>query len=62
MFAGDNRVDTAARSFLRDRRGVAAIEFAFIAGFLCLAVLNVSDIGIISTSACRWKMPPRWGS
>jgi Flp pilus assembly protein TadG len=46
MFAGDNRVDTAARSFLRDRRGVAAIEFAFIAGFLCLAVVNVSDIGI----------------
>ena len=46
MFAGDNRVDTAARSFLRDHRGVAAIEFAFIAGFLCLAVVNVSDIGI----------------
>jgi Flp pilus assembly pilin Flp len=32
--------------FFNDRRGVAAIEFAFIAGFLCLAVLNVTDTGI----------------
>lgn len=45
MFSWE-RIETAARSFHRDRSGVAAIEFAFIAGFLCLAVLNVSDIGI----------------
>jgi Flp pilus assembly protein TadG len=45
MFAG-NRVDDTPQDLLRDCRGVAAIEFAFIAGFLCLAVLNVSDIGI----------------
>ena len=30
----------------QDRRGVAAIEFAFFAGFLSLAVLNVADISI----------------
>jgi len=29
-----------------DRRGVAAIEFAFFAGFLSLAILNVADISI----------------
>jgi Flp pilus assembly protein TadG len=43
---GLNRINATAREFLRDRRGVAGIEFAFIAGFLSLAVLNVSDIGI----------------
>jgi len=43
---GRDRIHAAGRDFLRDRRGVAAIEFAFIAGFLSLAVLNVSDTGI----------------
>jgi Flp pilus assembly protein TadG len=41
-----DRIDAPSRNLVRDQRGVAAIEFAFIAGFLCLAVLNVSDIGI----------------
>jgi Flp pilus assembly protein TadG len=36
----------ALRDLRKDRRGVAAIEFAFIAGFLCIGVVNVSDIGI----------------
>ncbi|MEA2982480.1 MAG: hypothetical protein QOF09_4303 [Alphaproteobacteria bacterium] len=43
---GLDRINAGSRVFLRDRRGVAGIEFAFIAGFLSLAVLNVSDIGI----------------
>src|SRR5262249_37498449 len=30
----------------RDTEGLAAIEFALLAGFLCVAVLNVSDIGV----------------
>ncbi|MPZ34777.1 MAG: hypothetical protein GEV13_27970 [Rhodospirillales bacterium] len=30
----------------RDCRGVAGVEFALIGGFLCLAVVNVADIGI----------------
>ncbi len=30
----------------RNQRGVAAIEFAFFAGFLSLAVLNVADVSI----------------
>jgi Flp pilus assembly protein TadG len=34
------------RDILRDSRGVAAIEFAFVALFLGVAVLNVADIGI----------------
>jgi hypothetical protein len=29
-----------------DQRGVAAIEFAFFAGFLSLAILNVADVSI----------------
>jgi Flp pilus assembly protein TadG len=41
-----DRVDAPPQNLVRDQRGVAAIEFAFIAGFLCLAVLNVSDIAI----------------
>jgi Flp pilus assembly protein TadG len=41
-----DKIEATPRDLLRDPRGVAAIEFAFIAGFLCLAVLNVSDIGI----------------
>jgi hypothetical protein len=39
-------IRVASRQLLCDCRGVAAIEFAFIAGFLTLAVVNVSDIGI----------------
>ena len=30
----------------KDNRGVAAIEFAFIAGFLSIAALNVADVGL----------------
>ena len=41
-----NRIRHAPRDLLDDRSGVAAIEFAFIAGFLCLGVVNVSDTGI----------------
>jgi Flp pilus assembly protein TadG len=36
----------ALKELRKDCRGVAAIEFAFLAGFLSLAVVNVSDIGI----------------
>src|SRR5713226_3810938 len=36
----------ALKDLRKDCRGVAAIEFAFLAGFLSLAVVNVSDIGI----------------
>lgn len=31
-------------SFRKDQRGVAAIEFAFLVGFLSLAMLNVTDV------------------
>jgi Flp pilus assembly protein TadG len=34
------------RALVRDARGVAAIEFAFIAGFLAIAVLNVADVAM----------------
>ncbi len=34
------------RRFARDRKGLAAIEFAMIAGVLCIGVLNVSDLAI----------------
>ena len=40
------RILVASRHLLSDCHGVAAIEFAFIAGFLTLAVVNVSDISI----------------
>jgi Flp pilus assembly protein TadG len=33
------------RNWGRDCQGVAAVEFALIGGFLCLAVVNVADIG-----------------
>ena len=34
------------RKFAKDRKGLAAIEFAIIAGALCVSVLNVSDLAI----------------
>lgn len=34
----------AARRLGRDSRGLAAIEFALIAGFLSIAVLNIADV------------------
>ena len=34
------------RSWRKDCRGVAGVEFALIGGFLCLAVVNVADISI----------------
>ncbi len=36
----------AAQRLARDVRGVAAIEFALIASFLAVAVLNVSDVAV----------------
>src|SRR5688500_16989457 len=35
-----------SRDFHKNCQGVAGIEFALIAGFLCLAVVNVADIGV----------------
>ena len=43
---GWKQTRAALRDLRKDRSGVAAIEFSFIAGFLSLAVLNVSDTGI----------------
>src|SRR5579862_2089540 len=34
------------KSLRKDVRGLAAIEFALIAGFLCYALLNVADVAI----------------
>ncbi|MDP1964277.1 MAG: pilus assembly protein [Reyranella sp.] len=36
----------ALRAFRKDGRGVAGVEFAFIAGFLCVAIVNVSDVSV----------------
>jgi Flp pilus assembly protein TadG len=35
-----------ARRLRKDSRGVAAIEFAFIAGFLSVSILNVADVAM----------------
>ena len=37
---------SAARLFWKAKSGLAAIEFALIAGFLSVAVLNVADIAV----------------
>ena len=37
---------TMARRLRRDVRGLAAIEFALIAGFLSVSVLNVADVAV----------------
>jgi Flp pilus assembly protein TadG len=34
------------RKFAKDRKGLAAIEFAIVAGVLCISVLNVSDLAL----------------
>jgi Flp pilus assembly protein TadG len=34
------------KDWRKDCRGVAGVEFALVGGFLCLAVVNVADIGI----------------
>src|SRR5215218_11253418 len=39
-------IRAALRDWRKDCRGVAGIEFALVGGFLCLAVVNVTDIGI----------------
>ena len=46
MLLGWKMIRATVRDFRRDCRGVAGIEFALIAGFLCLAVVNVSDVGV----------------
>jgi Flp pilus assembly pilin Flp len=55
---GWKQTRAALRDLRKDRRGVAAIEFAFIAGFLSLAVLNVSDTGTVRV-ACSARQPSR---
>jgi Flp pilus assembly protein TadG len=39
-------IRAAVRDWRKDCRGVAGVEFALVGGFLCLAVVNVADIGI----------------
>ena len=46
MLLGWRKIRATASDFRRDRRGIAGIEFALIAGFLCLAIVNVSDVGV----------------
>jgi Flp pilus assembly protein TadG len=46
MLFGWKQIRRALKDLGEDCRGVAAVEFSFIAGFLSLAVINVSDIGI----------------
>ena len=42
----DGQARHLLRAWCRDNRGLAAIEFAFVAGFLCVAVLNVADVSV----------------
>lgn len=44
--SGWQKTCVVSRQLRKDRSGVAAIEFAVLAGFLCLAVSNVTDTGI----------------
>ncbi|MDP2330801.1 MAG: pilus assembly protein [Reyranella sp.] len=46
MLSGWKRTRVALRAFRKDGRGVAGVEFAFIAGFLCVAIVNVSDVSV----------------
>jgi Flp pilus assembly protein TadG len=39
-------IGTKPVSLRNDVRGLASIEFAFIAGFLCYALLNVTDVSL----------------
>lgn len=39
-------IRAALREWRKDCRGVAGVEFALVGGFLCLAVVNVADIGV----------------
>src|SRR5689334_20211076 len=40
------RLRRRLKAFGQDRRGTAAIEFAFFAGFLSVATLNVAEISV----------------
>lgn len=40
------RTRATLRAFRKDSRGIAGLEFAVIGGFLCVAIVNVSDISI----------------
>jgi Flp pilus assembly protein TadG len=44
--SGWKKARSVSRQLRKDRDGVAAIEFAVIAGFLCVAISNVTDTGI----------------
>lgn len=46
MLRGWKKTRATLGDLWRDCRGVAGIEFAFIAGFLCLTVVNVSDVSV----------------
>jgi Flp pilus assembly pilin Flp len=46
MSFGWKKTRAGLRSLRRDDSGVAAIEFAIIAGFLTFAMINVSDVSI----------------
>jgi Flp pilus assembly protein TadG len=46
MLGRKQMIRATPEKLVNDRSGVVAIEFAFIALFLCLGVVNVSDTGI----------------
>lgn len=46
MSSGWARTRRALRGFRKDGRGIAGVEFALIAGFLCVAVVNVADVSV----------------
>lgn len=46
MLSGWRRTRAALKAFRKDGRGVAGVEFAFIVGLLCVAIVNVSDVSV----------------
>jgi Flp pilus assembly protein TadG len=43
---GWKQTRAALRGLQEDRSGIAALEFAFFAGFLSLGIVNLSDVGV----------------
>ena len=59
---GGGRVGHVFRAFRKDLRGVAAMEFALIAGILCFLVINVFDFAAYAYISMQVKTAAEMGA
>ena len=59
MDAGPPNPRRPTRAWRRETTGIAAVEFALVASFLVVGMLNVVDVARYAYLRMQWRTPPR---